>query len=48
MIFREFFEPLSNTHTGCETTGQAMLNAPIVNAIDGDLRVCSRSGSRWR
>ncbi|CAG1017630.1 sulfur dioxygenase [Burkholderiaceae bacterium] len=42
MIFRQLFEPLSSTYTyllGCETTGQAMLIDPVVNAIDRDLEV---------
>jgi sulfur dioxygenase len=42
MIFRQLFEPLSSTYTyllGCETTGQALLIDPVVNAIDRDLQV---------
>jgi glyoxylase-like metal-dependent hydrolase (beta-lactamase superfamily II) len=42
MIFRQLFEPLSSTYTyllGCESTGQAMLIDPVVNAIDRDLQV---------
>ena len=42
MIFRQLFEPVSSTYTyllGCETTGQAMLIDPVVNAIDRDLQV---------
>ena len=41
MIFRQLFEPVSSTYTyllGCETTGQAMLIDPVVNAIDRDLQ----------
>lgn len=42
MIFRQLFEPVSSTYTyllACETTGQAMLIDPVVNAIDRDLQV---------
>ena len=47
MIFRQLSEPLSNTYTyllGCETTGQAMLIDPVVNAIDRDLLVLQSLG----
>ena len=42
MIFRQLVEPVSSTYTyllACETTGQAMLIDPVVNAIDRDLQV---------
>ena len=42
MIFTQLFEPVSSTYTyllACETTGQAMLIDPVVNAIDRDLQV---------
>jgi len=42
MIFRQLFEPVSSTYTyllACETTGQAMLIDPVVNAIDRDLHM---------
>ena len=42
MIFRQLFEPVSNTYTyllGCEATGQAMLIDPVVNSMDRDLEV---------
>jgi len=42
MIFKQLFEPVSSTYTyllACETTGQAMLIDPVVNAIDRDLQV---------
>jgi glyoxylase-like metal-dependent hydrolase (beta-lactamase superfamily II) len=42
MIFRQLFEPVSSTSTyllACETTGQAMLIDPVVNAIDRDLQL---------
>ena len=42
MIFRQLSEPISNTYTyllGCETTGEAILIDPVVNAIDRDLEV---------
>ena len=41
-IFRQLFEPVSSTYTcllACETTGQAMLIDPVVNAIDRDLHM---------
>ncbi|WP_088285096.1 MBL fold metallo-hydrolase [Ideonella sp. A 288] len=47
MIFRQLFEPVSSTFTyllGCETTGQAMLIDPVVNAIDRDLQVVQSLG----
>lgn len=42
MIFRQLFEPVSSTYTyllGCETTGQALLIDPVVNAIERDLEL---------
>ena len=42
MIFRQLFEPVSSTYTyllACETTGQAMLIDPVINAIDRDLQM---------
>lgn len=42
MIFKQLFEPVSSTYTyllACETTGQAMLIDPVINAIDRDLQV---------
>ena len=42
MIFRQLFESISSTYTyllGCETTGEALLIDPVVNAIDRDLEV---------
>jgi glyoxylase-like metal-dependent hydrolase (beta-lactamase superfamily II) len=47
MIFRQLSEPISNTYTyllGCETTGEAMLIDPVVNAIDRDLEVLQSLG----
>ena len=47
MIFRQLFEPLSSTYTyllGCESTGEAMLIDPVVNAIDRDLQVLQSLG----
>ncbi|MBC7699109.1 MBL fold metallo-hydrolase [Aquabacterium sp.] len=47
MIFRQLFEPLSSTYTyllGCETTGQAILVDPVVNAIDRDLAELQKLG----
>lgn len=40
MIFRQLFEPLSNTYTyllGCEETGQAILIDPVIVSMDRDL-----------
>jgi glyoxylase-like metal-dependent hydrolase (beta-lactamase superfamily II) len=51
MIFRQLFEPVSSTYTyllACESTGQALLIDPVVNAIDRDLLVLRSLGSRWR
>ncbi len=47
MIFRQLSEPISNTYTyllGCETTGEAVLIDPVVNAIDRDLEVLQSLG----
>ena len=49
MIFRQLVEPVSSTYTyllGCETTGQAVLIDPVVNAIDRDLEVLQSLGLR--
>ena len=49
MIFRQLFEPISSTYTyllGCETTGQALLIDPVVNAIDRDLAALQALGLR--
>ena len=49
MIFRQLFEPISSTYTyllGCETTGQALLIDPVVNAIDRDLDAVQALGLR--
>lgn len=47
MIFRQLSEPISNTYTyllGCDTTGEAILIDPVVNAIDRDLEVLQSLG----
>lgn len=47
MIFRQRFERVSSTYTsllGCDTTGQAMLTDPVVNAIYRDLQVLQSLG----
>ena len=49
MIFRQLLEPVSSTYTyllGCQTTGQAVLIDPVVNAIDRDLQVLQSLGLR--
>ncbi len=40
MIFRQLFEPLSNTYTyllGCDETRQAVLIDPVITSTDGYL-----------
>jgi sulfur dioxygenase len=40
MIFRQLYEPLSNTYTyllGCEDTGQALLIDPVISSMERDL-----------
>lgn len=47
MIFRQLFEPLSSTYTyliGCETTREAVLIDPVVNAMERDLAEIERLG----
>jgi sulfur dioxygenase len=47
MIFRQLYEPLSNTYTyllGCEETGQAILLDPVVVTMDRDLAEVKRLG----
>lgn len=47
MIFRQLFEPVSSTYTyllACDTTGQAVLIDPVVNAIDRDLQLLQSLG----
>ncbi len=49
MIFRQLFEPVSNTYTyllGCEETGQAVLIDPVINVMDRDLGVLHALGLR--
>lgn len=49
MIFRQLFEPLSHTYTyllGCESSGEALLIDPVVNAIDRDLELVHSLGLR--
>ena len=49
MIFRQLYEPISNTYTyllGCKTTGEAMLIDPVINSIDRDLQVLQSLGLR--
>ena len=47
VIFRQLFEPLSNTYTyllGCEETGKAVLIDPVIVTIDRDLTEIKRLG----
>ena len=47
MTFRQLSEPISNTYTyliGCESTGEALLIDPVVNAIDRDLQILQSLG----
>jgi glyoxylase-like metal-dependent hydrolase (beta-lactamase superfamily II) len=47
MIFRQLFEPLSNTYSyllGCEDTGLAVLIDPVIVSMDRDLAEISRLG----
>jgi glyoxylase-like metal-dependent hydrolase (beta-lactamase superfamily II) len=47
MIFRQLFEPVSSTYTyliGCETTREAVLIDPVVNAMERDLGELARLG----